>query len=116
MELKAQEQSSPSSYLTVDNATMKRNLVREAGVFRDAEYDGWLVEGTIKNSATLAKFKDVVLTIELQSQTGTTIEEKDYVLYEFYEPNSTKNFSIKIYPPEETDKFNVFLKTALPTE
>jgi len=116
MELKIQEQSSPTEYLTVNGETMKHNLVREAGLFRDAEYDGWLVEGTIKNSATVAKFKDIVLTIKLLSQTETVIEEKDYVFYEFYEPNSSKQFSIKINPPTVTDKFNVSVKNATATE
>lgn len=116
MELKIQEQSSPTDYLSASGATMKHNEVRKAGLFRDAEYDGWLVEGIIKNTATLARFKDVVLTIKLFSQTETVIEEKDYVIYEFFEPNTSKPFSIKIHPPEVTDKFNVSVKTGTATE
>ena len=112
MELQMQEQSSPTLYLFLSELTMKNNLVKEAGLFRDAEYDGSLVEGVISNSATIAKFKDIVLTIQLLSQTGTVIEEKDYVIYEFYEPNATKSFSIKIYPPDVTKKFNVSVKSA----
>jgi hypothetical protein len=116
LELKQQEQSTPQQYLEISGTTMKHNMTRESGLFHDAEYDGWLVEGVIKNSASIAKFKDIVVSISLISQTGTVIEEKDYVIYEFYEPNTTKKFAIKIYPPEVTDKFNVNVKTAVAAE
>jgi len=115
-ELKMQEQFAPTDYLRTEGSTMKHNEVRKAGLFRDAEYDGWLVEGTIKNSATITRFKDVIVTIKLFSQTETVIEEKDYAIYEFFEPNSSKPFSIKITPPKVTDKFNVSVKTATATE
>jgi len=115
MELKVQEQSSPDEYLSA-TATMSPNRVktREAGLFRDAEYgtDGYNIEGKIKNSATIARFKDVVLTVTFMSQTETVIEQKDYVFYEFYEPNSTNAFSLHLYPPDATDKFNVTVKSA----
>ena len=116
LELKIQEQSSPTKYLTINNATMKHNLIRESGLFHDAEYDGWLVQGTINNSASVAKFKDIVVGIKLISKTLTVIEEKDYVIYEFYEPNSSKEFSIKIYPPKPTDTFSVIVKRATATQ
>ncbi|MFZ4546131.1 MAG: hypothetical protein ACOYN4_01780 [Bacteroidales bacterium] len=116
MDLKLQEQFDPTLYLTVSESTMKHNLTRKAGLFRDAEYDGWIIEGDIKNTASVAKFKDVVLTISLFSQTQTVIEEKDYVIYEFYSPNETKHFSFKIYPPEATNKFNVSVKSATAVE
>ncbi len=115
MELKVQEQNSPTQYLT-STATMSENKVktRDAGVFHDAEYsaDGNNIEGTIKSSATVARFKDVVLTVTFMSETETVIEEKDYVFYEFYEPNSTKPFSLHVYPTAATKKFNVTVKNA----
>lgn len=115
MELELQEQISPNEYLSA-TATMSPNRVktREAGLFRDAEYgtDGYNIEGTIKNTATIARFKDVVLTVTFMSQTKTVIEEKDYVFYEFCEPNSTKAFSLHLYPPDATDRFNVTVKNA----
>lgn len=118
MELKNQELNDPTSYLSAENVTMTENKVktREAGLFRDAEYktDGYFIEGSIKNTATLAKYKDVILTVTLFSQTETVIEEKDYVIYEFYAPNSVNPFSFKINPPSATNKFNVVVKGAKP--
>lgn len=46
------------------------------------------------------------------SHTETVIEQKDYVFYEFYEPNSTEAFSLHLYPPAATNKFNVSVKNA----
>lgn len=115
-ELKTKEEIMPTQYLTIENATMTQNLVREAGLFRDAKYDGWLAKGIIKNSATIAKYKDVVITIELYSQTETVIETKDYVIYEYYEPNSSKEFTIKINTPDATNKFHMTVKDATPVQ
>ena len=70
------------------------------------------IYGTIKNSATIAQFKDVVVTVTFYSQTETAIETKDYVFYELYAPNSTTNFELKIYPPEAMAEFGIEIKNA----
>ena len=113
-ELKTEEQTTPTKYLAIENPTMKHNMVREAGLFRDAKYDGWLAQGQIKNTATIAKYKDVIVTIELYSQTKTLIETKDYVVYEYYEPYSRKDFTIKINTPGATYKFHMTIQDATP--
>lgn len=61
MEIKIKEQSTPTKYLTVTGRKMYYN----------SDADRWVVEGMINNSATVAKFKDIVLLIQLFSQTGT---------------------------------------------
>ena len=117
MELVAHEQLEPLTYLTVD-ATMRSDEVktRDEGLFHDAEYspDGNTIHGTIKNSATMAKFKDIVITVTFYSQTETAIETKDYVIYEFFAPNTTKKFDLKVYPPKAMSKFGVEMKNATP--
>lgn len=119
IELVSQEKTTPLAYLTVE-AKMRADekLVRAAGIFRSAEYapDGATIHGTIKNSATIAKFKDVVLTVTFFSQTQTVIETKDYVIYEFYKPNSVNNFELKVYPPDAMKEFNVEVKGATATD
>ncbi|KAF5067045.1 hypothetical protein DSECCO2_257690 [anaerobic digester metagenome] len=112
MELAIQEKSQPLFYLSTDELTMKQNLVKESSFFSDAEYDGWIVEGVIKSTATIAKFKDIVITVQLYSQTETLLEEKEFIIYEFFEPNSTKPFKVKLYPTEVCKRFNVFVKSA----
>jgi|LauGreDrversion4_2_1035121.scaffolds.fasta_scaffold252270_1 hypothetical protein len=113
-ELRKQEMNSPSQYVQLEGVTMKRNLVREAGWFRSAEYDGSVVEGSIKNTASIARFKDVVIVVEFYSKTETQIGQKEFVLYEYYEPNSNKNFRLKVYPPSEMGSYHVSIKNATP--
>ena len=113
--LKIQEQANPVQYLTVE-ATMRENKVqtRSEGLFHSAEYktDGYFIEGTIKNSASVARFKDVHLTVRFLSKTNTVIDMKEFVQYEFYEPNSTKTFSIHAYPPDEMAHWSIEISSA----
>ena len=113
-ELLKHEMTSPTEYMKLEGVTMKRNQVREAGFFRNAEYDGSLVEGSIKNNASIARFKDVIIVVDFYSKTETQIGQKEFVLYEYYEPNSNENFSLKVYPPAEMGTYRVSIKNATP--
>ena len=113
-ELRKQEMNSPSEYIKLEGVTMKKNLVREAGWFRNAEYDGSVVEGSIKNTASIARFKDVIIVVEFYSKTETQIGQKEFVLYEYYEPNSNENFRLVVYPPSEMGSYHVSVKNAIP--
>src|SRR5690554_1786581 len=73
IELQIQENDNPLQYLKLENTTMERNKIKEAGLFSSAKYDGYLITGQVKNSATMAKYKDLKVTIELYSQTKTVI-------------------------------------------
>lgn len=119
MELKFLEQSNPIQYLTVD-AKMQDSIVktREEGWFNKAEYgkNGNTIKGFIKNTASIAKFKDVVLTVSYYSATKTLIKNEDHIFYEFYEPNSSVPFSIHVYPPKEMKSFGLNVKNASATE
>lgn len=114
-ELAAQEKSAPLTYLTLE-ATMQEDKIktRNEGLFRSAEYspDGNTIYMTITNSATIAKYKDIVVTVTFYSQTETAIESKDFTFYEFFEPNSTKELQQKVYPPELMEKFGCEIKNA----
>lgn len=109
-ELKGRELLEPLTYVSSNEVTLtpQRIKTRSAGLFRDAEYedDGALIEGYFKNSATLAKFKDVEVKINFYSQTETLIDEETYIVYEYVDPNSKKYFSIKI--PEIPQAYDSF--------
>lgn len=119
-ELKGQEELSPTTYLTIDDAKMREDQIqtREANFFQSAQYapDGNTIYGNIKNTASIARFKDVVVTVTFYSQTETEIETKDHIFYEFYEPNSLNYFELKVYPPEATASFNISVKNAVPVQ
>ncbi|TRZ66044.1 hypothetical protein D4R20_01145 [bacterium] len=103
MEIKIKEQSTPTKYLTVTGRKMYYN----------SDADRWVVEGMINNSATVAKFKDIVLLIQLFSQTGTVIGQEEYIIYKFSEPNSSIPFSIKFFNhPDDTKNYFVLVKNA----
>lgn len=115
MELQMQENNNPLQYLKLENVKMQRNKIKEAGLFSSAKYDGYLITGQVKNSATIAKYKDLKVTVELYSQTKTVIENKSFVIYEYYEPNSIKNFSLKIDAPDAMKSFGTFIIDATPS-
>lgn len=116
-ELKTQEKNNPTQYVTVDGK-MKDSIIqtRKEGWFHSAEYakDGSVIKGTIKNTASVAKFKDVVLTVSYYSATNTEIKSEDHIFYEFYEPNSSKPFSLYIHAPEAMKSFGLSVKNATP--
>ena len=110
IELKNHELASSSEYLKDEGVYLspQRKKIRNGGLFRNPEFadDGALIHGSIINSATLARYKDVEVIVGFYSQTETLIEQKTYVLYEYFEPNSNKQFSFKVYPPQEYANFS----------
>ena len=98
-ELQTLEQRNPTQYLTIENGTVEPNIVRRERLFREAKTDGYIVKGVIKNTATLAQFKDVVITIQSYSKTQTLIDESHFVIYELINPKSSKIFSSKVELP-----------------
>lgn len=115
MELQIQENDNPLQYLKLENVTMQRNKIKEAGLFSSAKYDGYLITGQVKNIAKMAEYKDLKLTVELYSKTKTVIESESFIIYEYYAPNSINDFSLKIDVPEAMKSFGTFVIDATPT-
>lgn len=117
-ELKQKEQQNPLNYLEDINIvlTPQYKLVKKETLFRSAEYasDGVVLQGQIKNSATLAKFKDLRFKVKFYSKTETIIDEESYVLYEFFEPNSVRNISVKAETPISYEGFSFVIIGATP--
>jgi len=110
-ELQQKEKEKPLEYISID-ASMNKNLVKEETWLSNAEYDGWIISGYITNKATLAQFKDIELQIEYYSKTNTVLNSEVQIIYEFSEPNSSIPFSIKVYPPDEFEKYNIVVINA----
>jgi len=116
-ELKTKEVNHPMQYLSNQNVTLKplSKKVRNAGLFREAEYvdDGALIQGNITNKASLAKYKDLKITLSFYSRTKTLIDKQSYVLYDYYKPNTTKQFKIKIKKlPQDYVNFSFIINGA----
>jgi hypothetical protein len=54
------------------------------------------VHGIIKNTATVATYKDAVVRITYYSKTKTDLGNKEYTIYDFFPPSSEKKFELKI--------------------
>lgn len=85
------EQDNPKDFLVV-SGDKKRNIVGQT-----------VVRGKIKNTAALAKFKDVTIKIYFYSKTKTLVETEDETIYEQFFPGDTKSFKTKYFAPKGTD-------------
>jgi hypothetical protein len=86
-ELLAQEQSVPTTYLAA-SGTSRRNLIGQL-----------VLEGYIANAATLANFKDPVLSVTWYSKTQTEIGTKEYPIYELVRAKAATPFKLKTDAP-----------------
>ena len=116
-ELQQQELTKPLDYVSVENVKLypQTKEVRKARLFKKAKYedDGAIIEGYIVNKASLAKFKDVALKVTYFSSTKSIISEKSFILFEYFYPNTTESFSIKVYPPQSYSEFNIKVVDAI---
>lgn len=95
------EGKNPKNYLSVDyDLTYK--------VFSGEDK----ISGNIYNSATLATFKDVVLSVTFSSATDAYLGSKNYIIYDFIDPGSSVPFTIKTYSPNGTKKIGVKIQSA----
>lgn len=104
-ELKVKEQTNPSVYLSAEY---------KLDVTFWTSQD--VITGFINNTASIARFKDVVLTITFLTGTDTELKSENYVIYKFCEPNSKTPFEIKTKSPSATKKIGVTVKEAIPVD
>lgn len=115
MTLLLQEQQQPGKYLTVNSEMRPDDMkVKNIGLFWDAEYapDGHTIYGKIKNTASLAQFTELVLSVSYYTANDTHIETREFVLHDVYKPHSEKDFELKVYPPDAMAKYKVEIKGA----
>lgn len=114
-QLLEKEQNNPLSYLSV-NGSMSENKVKtkHGTFFRSSEWkvDGYMLEGYITNTATIATFKDITVRISFISSTGSIINKTDFVVYDFVQANDGISYKEKIYPPEGTVTYEVSILSA----
>jgi hypothetical protein len=84
-DLKQQEQSNPTQYLTADG-TYRQNFWGNK----------FKVSCTITNTATVATFKDAIVKVTCYSKTKTVLASNQYTVYEVFRPNSKKTVELSI--------------------
>lgn len=91
MSLEEEEKSDPLRFLSTE------------GTYRPKVFGKkFVIEGTIKNDATIATYKDVTIEFTYNSQTESVIGTDRMTIYEFFPPKTTKTFEEKIKAPEGT--------------
>lgn len=100
-ELYEREKKKPTDHLSVSYDLSYKILTGEDKI-----------TGTIYNSASMATFKDVVLTISYSTATGTELGSENYVVYDYVYPGSSKSFTIKTYSPKSSKQIGVKIKSA----
>jgi hypothetical protein len=101
LSVEEQERMNPTTFLMLEGATYRKNLIGE-----------FVLEGTINNLATVATYKDVVITAEYYSQTDTFIGSESLTLYELYQPNSARKFKLKSFGYKGSDKVGFRIENA----
>jgi hypothetical protein len=54
------------------------------------------INGTIENKATVTNYKDVIIEVVFYSKTQSEIARESYTIYDFFGPNSKKEFKLKV--------------------
>ncbi|MVN78110.1 hypothetical protein GO988_17410 [Hymenobacter sp. HMF4947] len=103
-ELLVSEQRAPEEYL------------RTAGTYRRNFIDQLVLEGDIANTASLATFKDPVLTVRWYSKTKTEIDTKQYQIYELVRAHHTTHFKLKTDAPDCVESVSMGVLDATPVE
>jgi hypothetical protein len=79
------ERSQPTNFLTAD------------GNYNESFWgDKIKVHGVIKNTATVASYKDAVVRVTYYSKTKTELGSKEYTIYDNFPPHSEVKFELKI--------------------
>jgi hypothetical protein len=66
--------------------------------------DKFKVHGVVKNSATVANYKDVVVEIIYYSGTNTELDRDRYTIYDYFPAHSEKNFELVVNIPKACKK------------
>ncbi len=105
LELVQKERENPSEYIE-GKLTMRENLLGET-----------VFEGTINNTASVARFKDIRIRFNFLSKTNTILASRDFVVYELLNPNqSVRIKKIKTYAPNNTENFSYSIVNATPVQ
>lgn len=103
-ELADREKENPRLYLKAEG-TYRENLIGEL-----------VLEGKIKNTATAAIFKDIVIEGEFIAASGTVLAKEKFTRYEKLGPGYEVTFKFKTVAPMETKSVSVRVVDATATE
>ncbi len=86
----------PNSIRAIEETTPLLYLNLKGKFQPSINNENFIINGEIKNSATITYYKDIKIVIEQLSNTNTILEKAEYTLDEIIKPNSSKSFYIKL--------------------
>ena len=98
--LEEKETTEPSQFLSV-NGRYWKNWIGQ-----------WVCEGNITNMASAASYKDVVLKVVYYSKTNSELGSEEKTVFEYFKPNSSQHFKIKVNDIEGTSFIKVTVLSA----
>lgn len=101
--LEQQEIMYPTSFLTAEG-TYRKNFIGE-----------WVVEGTVSSTATVAKYKDVVLTISYYSKTETLLSTEQQTIYDYFTPGNKVKYKFRSYGYKGAESIGIDVSDAVAT-
>lgn len=116
MKLQHDESNQPSTYLKAENTKCQNVITQKADIVHVEKIDKnkWNITGQIKSYATMADFKDAILTVSFYTATNTFLGAKDFPVYQYLMPNASVPFQIITYAPNGFSSYNVVVKSATP--
>jgi len=99
-DLRQRERNSPQDYLEV-HSTMRTNHIGEK-----------VIGGIVTNKASVAVYKDIVLSVIFLSKTEADLGTRELKIYETVPPGHSKTFKFKIMAPKETKEFTASVTDA----
>ena len=82
-QLEDQESANPTDFLAGD-LTYRRTLLNK-----------WVLEGSIKSSATVATYKDITIEVLYKSKTNSVVGSETFTLYEYLKPGRSIDYSFR---------------------
>lgn len=107
MELLSKEKNSPLTYLSLNQINFEKKLL--AFITNEAS-----ITGVVKNSASIAKYKDLRVRVNYYSATNTIFKSQDYVIYKYFPPQSHTPITLEVDFPDGFSKYGVEILGATP--
>lgn len=81
-----------------------RKFLKAAGTYKEMVFTGkFKIDGTIANTATVAKFKNVIIEVSFYTSKNKYISAERFTIGDNFPAGSTKEFKLKLDPPKGAD-------------
>jgi len=81
-----------------------RKFLKASGSFKETVFTGkFKIDGTITNSATVAKYKNVIIEVGFYDSKNKYLGAERYTIEDQFPAGSTREFKLKIDPPKGAD-------------